>query len=90
MIIHELATNATKYGALSCGEGILRVSWHLDGRMLSLVWQERNGPPVVVAPSRQGFGSRLSKNTVVGQLSGSIDYDWQPSGLSVSMRVPLS
>jgi two-component sensor histidine kinase len=60
LLFHELATNATKYGALSSPDGIVMVKWDTQKGRVHLEWQERNGPPVV-APMRTGFGSRLLK-----------------------------
>lgn len=58
LLLHELATNATKHGALSVPEGVVFINWQSQGHRVRLEWQERNGPPVV-APTRTGFGSRL-------------------------------
>lgn len=84
MILHELVTNATKYGALSVREGVLEVSWASAPQGWSLSWEERGGPPVT-APSRSGFGSRLMAN-LARQLDGQIVFDWDAAGLSVSLR----
>jgi PAS domain S-box-containing protein len=62
LALHELATNAAKYGALSAPEGRVQVAWTNDGRELRLCWQERGGPPVS-PPVRRGFGSRLLEAT---------------------------
>ena len=88
MAIHELATNAGKYGALSTGAGTLSVSWSRDeaGR-LRLVWLEGGGPPIT-APSRAGFGSRLI-GQLARQLGGDIAYDWRPAGLRAEMNLDL-
>jgi two-component sensor histidine kinase len=86
LILHELATNAAKYGALSRPEGRLLVSWCISN-VLELQWSEEGGPEVNV-PSGMGFGSRLTKRTVEGQFYGTIDYDWRPDGLCVVIRLP--
>jgi two-component sensor histidine kinase len=57
---------------------------------LILRWQERNGPRIEAPPLKKGFGSTLSQNTVVGQFGGTLDYDWQPDGLSVAIKVPFA
>jgi PAS domain S-box-containing protein len=86
MVIHELATNAAKYGALSTQGGRVAVSWALepDGG-LALTWAESGGP-AVDAPSRQGFGSRLIVN-LAKQLRGTITFDWRPGGLTVALCI---
>lgn len=83
MILHELATNATKYGALSVREGLVEVSWANAPKGWSLHWQERGGPPTT-PPSRSGFGSRLMAN-LARQLDGQIAFHWAPEGLSVDL-----
>ncbi len=80
MIIHELATNAVKYGSLSQGEGKLAVTWErLPGRAVRLVWRE-DGPSEIEAPREGGFGSRLIAQ-LMGQLRGGVRYEWRPNGL---------
>jgi PAS domain S-box-containing protein len=88
MIMHELATNATKHGALSAAEGRVSVSWRLEGEVLRLRWAERGGPPVVAPPARRGFGSRVLEATITGQLGGVVSQDWQAEGLVVEARLP--
>ncbi|HEX3218939.1 MAG TPA: sensor histidine kinase, partial [Candidatus Limnocylindria bacterium] len=75
MAIHELATNAAKYGALSVPGGRVAISWSRDPKEggLVLVWRERGGPPVTAPPERRGFGTSLIQSTVVRQLQGSLD-----------------
>ncbi|MFC3173115.1 sensor histidine kinase [Novosphingobium bradum] len=89
LVLHELATNAVKYGALSAHEGTASVTWALgaDDR-LALCWQERGGPPVV-APTRTGFGTRLIGNSVTRQLEGEVDLAYDPAGLTCRMNFPL-
>ncbi|MDX6749524.1 HWE histidine kinase domain-containing protein [Geminicoccaceae bacterium 1502E] len=89
MVVHELATNAAKYGALSTPGGRLEVSWELAAGEAGLVlrWTEADGPPVA-QPARQGFGSTLIEQTVCSQLHGSIERDWRPDGLRVLVRLP--
>jgi PAS domain S-box-containing protein len=91
LALHELATNAVKHGALSVPAGRLVVDWAVDeaAGKLSLRWRERGGPPAG-QPARSGFGSRLLAATVRDQLGGSLTQDWEPEGLTVEMRMPLS
>ncbi|PZO00908.1 MAG: histidine kinase [Alphaproteobacteria bacterium] len=87
MLLHELATNANKYGALSTDEGRVSVTWRAQDGQLRLSWQETGGPRVV-EPEREGFGSIL-KNSLVRQLRGRIDRSWGPAGLVVEVVFPL-
>lgn len=88
MVLHELATNAVKYGALSRPEGRVELSWHqAPSGMLTLCWRERGGPPVMGPPTRQGFGSRLIRTTLQGQLGGEARFDWAPEGLCCRMTI---
>ncbi|WP_198384624.1 PAS domain S-box protein [Roseomonas sp. KE2513] len=92
MAVHELATNALKYGALSVPTGRIAMSWRLDGGpsgILRLCWAERGGPPVTAPPSRRGFGSRVLEGTVRGQLDGTLVLLWDAAGLVCDMDVPL-
>jgi two-component sensor histidine kinase/PAS domain-containing protein len=93
MAMHELATNAVKYGALSVPAGRVSVSWRLFGGppgTLRLGWIEAGGPPVEGPPDRQGFGSRVLDGTVRGQLGGAVSFDWRRPGLVCDMEVPLA
>jgi len=91
MVMGELATNAAKYGALSSG-GAVDVAWSVTGsraaRRLRLVWRERGGPPVA-APTREGFGTRLVKRSLVAGLQGSAELDYAPEGLTATLAFPL-
>lgn len=87
MVVHELATNSLKYGALSSDSGSLDVSTHVDGEDLCLTWMERGGPPVEAPPEAEGFGSKLVRHSIYRQLGGTIDYDWSPGGLIVTARL---
>src|SRR5262245_23000417 len=79
--VHELTTNAAKYGALSVPEGRVEIAWsHAAGEPLALRWIETGGPPVR-PPTRKGFGTRVMEAMVRGQLSGSIRFDWRSKGL---------
>jgi PAS domain S-box-containing protein len=91
MVLHELATNATKHGALAEPAGVVRLSWTRDrvAGLLRLRWAEEGGPPVPAPPTRRGFGSRVVEATVCGQLGGAVRRDWQASGLVCELEVPL-
>jgi two-component sensor histidine kinase len=81
MVLHELCTNALKYGALSCPSGQVHLDWFCsDGDIIKMVWRERGGP-LVIPPNRKGFGTRLLDRIVVGSSGGSLQFDFQPSGL---------
>ncbi len=92
LVVHELATNATKYGSLSVSEGRLEVSWQVresgGDRRLELQWVERDGPPVK-RPAGSGFGSRLIERSARGDLAGDVEFDWAASGLSCRLSFPL-
>lgn len=92
LVLHELATNAAKYGALSSPDGHLSVHWEVApsdcGSLLTLFWKETGGPEVH-PPSRQGFGSALVEATLSGDLRGSSSFDWQADGLKVTLHFPL-
>lgn len=85
--VHELATNAAKYGALSTDTGRLSVEWKTDGGMLTFCWREEGGPPTG-PPRTEGFGMRVLASTVQSQLSGDIKFDWRESGLVCSFTLP--
>ena len=88
LIVHELATNTLKYGALSVDRGTLDVSCSAQGQALTLVWTERGGPTVVARSNAPGYGSKLVARSVTGHLRGSIaDDDWAESGLVVSLMI---
>jgi two-component sensor histidine kinase len=80
VILHELATNASKYGALSGAKGQIKLTWsRAEDGQLALRWTEFGGPSVKV-PERQGFGSRLIERTI-SQLGGKVRFDWPSEGL---------
>ncbi len=85
MVIHELATNSVKYGALSCPEGVLDVSSRSDDDRIHLIWAETGGPSIDGRPELVGFGSQLVARSVSRQLGGELHYDWQESGLVVTI-----
>lgn len=88
LLIHELATNATKYGALSTDQGRVEIDIRRDGENVRIAWSERGGPSVAGEPDHQGFGTRLAELSIVGQLGGSIERDWNREGLSARIEVP--
>ncbi len=93
MTVHELTTNAAKYGALSVPEGRVRVGWSLatagaGTQRLRLTWQESGGPPVQ-APTRTGFGTRLIAAGVRRELDGTVEIAFDASGLRCDLEVPL-
>ena len=87
LVIHELATNAIKYGALSRASGTLDVSGSVNDGELTLVWTEKGGPPVAVSRGQAGFGSKLVSRSIIRQLGGSIVFDWPTEGLIVTLRM---
>ena len=87
MVVHELATNSVKHGALSCDTGFLDISSSIDGDHISLIWAENGGPAITETPVLAGFGSKLVARSVSGQLGGTLNYDWQESGLVVTVRL---
>ena len=87
LVIHELATNAAKYGAFSTPNGRVHVSWTVTKKKLALKWQERGGPAVNGPPTQEGFGSLLARRSISGQLDGELTFDWQPDGLTVHFWV---
>lgn len=88
LILHELATNAAKYGALSVPDGRLSIRWKMSDGRLRLDWSETLPKVVVKPPAAQGFGSKLARISATGQLGGSIDFDWQPDGVRIALAVP--
>lgn len=86
LVIHELATNSAKYGALSAPDGSVRVVTTVDDQNVAITWIETGGPPVT-EPTRTGFGTRLTDTSIVNQLGGKIGRDWEPAGLRVRIDV---
>jgi PAS domain S-box-containing protein len=89
LALHESATNAVKYGALSRPSGSIRVKWEASGDDFHLSWEERGGPVIEAMPQGSGFGSLLTERTVTGELGGKIEHDWQRDGLRLRLSVPL-
>jgi two-component sensor histidine kinase len=86
MIVHELATNSAKYGALSAAEGRLDVSCTEGENEVELIWTERGGPPSLAPSGHDGFGNKLTAR-VVEQIGGSIARDWSSKGVIVTLRM---
>ncbi len=94
MAIHELCTNAAKYGALSVPEGRVDIAWRIDRppddeERFSLRWKEIDGPPVE-KPARKGFGSRLIERNLASELSGEASIAYEPGGILCVIEAPLS
>ncbi|HEX8590938.1 HWE histidine kinase domain-containing protein [Pseudomonas sp.] len=88
LVLHELATNAAKYGALSQPSGNLSVSWNLDdGGACKIAWYESGGP-AVTAPSRSGFGSVLISRSIPFDLEGTSTLEYRPEGLAAFLKIP--
>ncbi len=92
LMLHELGTNALKYGALSGPDGIVSVRWHIEGEgvdaIVVLAWTEEGGPPVE-PPRRKGFGSRLITRGLAGQIGGQVVLGFPREGARCLMRCPL-
>ncbi len=87
LALHELSTNAGKYGALSVAAGCVDVGWRLDGDTFSMSWTERNGPPVS-RPERRGFGSTVIDPMAKSTVGGEVQLDYAPSGLAWRLTCP--
>ena len=87
IVVHELVTNASKYGALSTSHGCIDVTWSDSDRKLQLVWAESNGPKVE-APSHTGFGSKIIQVMAV-ERKGAVTFDWRPEGMVCRISFPL-
>ena len=90
IIMHELATNAAKYGSLSVADGHVEIAWSCaaEGR-LSLRWIESGGPPVT-PPTHRGYGTRIMENMIAGQLEGEVRFDWGNQGLTCEITLQLA
>jgi PAS domain S-box-containing protein len=92
LVLHELSTNAAKYGALSVPSGGVAITWqieHIHSPRFSLRWQEKGGPPVS-APTKRGFGSRLIENALSTEAGSETRIVYHPAGLVCEIIVPLS
>jgi two-component sensor histidine kinase len=93
LALHELTTNASKYGALSVPGGHIEVRWNVMRRpsrrpMLQIEWREHGGPPVA-APARQGFGTRFIEGSIATELEGKATLAYEPAGLTCTMEFPV-
>ena len=86
LVLHELATNASKYGALSVPDARVQLSWKTDQAMFRMHWQETGGPGVT-QPARQGFGSRLIQRGLGG--NSKVDMHYRPSGFELQLEIPV-
>ncbi len=89
LALHELATNAGKYGSLSTNTGRVDVCWGSDGESLTMSWTEREGPPVS-APKRHGFGTIVMEAMAERSVDGKVDLDYAPSGLTWRLTCPAA
>jgi two-component sensor histidine kinase len=89
LALHELATNAGKYGALSVDTGRVDVGWRLDGDIFAMSWTERKGPPVS-PPKRRGFGSMVVDPMVRQTVNGEVQLDFIPSGVVWNLTCPAA
>jgi two-component sensor histidine kinase/DNA-binding response OmpR family regulator len=87
LVLHELATNAVKYGALSVPKGRVALSWQLTPEALTFRWSERGGPSPK-PPARRGYGTRVIAGSIEGQLGGKAIFEWQRKGLCCTIVLP--
>lgn len=90
LIVHELATNSLKYGALSTETGTLDISGTQKSDAISIIWKEHGGPEVTAPPKGDGYGSKLIRQTMEAQFGGEISYDWSSEGLIVTLLVSVA
>lgn len=87
LVIHELATNSVKYGALSKESGTLDVSCTFDGDIVVMLWKERGGPSAAASRGAEGYGSKLITRSVSSQLGGSISFEWPAEGVVITLQM---
>lgn len=87
LVIHELATNAVKYGALSATQGRVEVITGIADAVVTIGWKELGGPSVSAAPAQSGFGTQLSDISIEDQLGGKIERNWKANGLEVTLSI---
>ena len=94
LALHELATNAAKYGALSNDGGVVDLGWHVvhrgDVPRFCLTWSEQGGPPILAQPARRGFGSRLIERSFAAEVGGEVRLTYAPTGLMCRLEAPLA
>ena len=88
LVFHELATNASKYGALSDPKGRVTIDWKVEDGRLEIEWREHDGPPVV-PPEQRGFGLKMLERALASDLDGEVEIDFAPDGLLCSIIAPL-
>ena len=88
LAIHELATNAVKYGSLSVDGGFVEIAWTVGEGRLQFRWREQGGP-AVAAPSRRGFGTRLIERSLAAEFEGEVSIDFRPDGVVCTVDAPL-
>jgi PAS domain S-box-containing protein len=89
LVLHELATNAAKYGALSSPGGVIHIDCSANENELLLAWKERGGPVIEREPGQEGFGGVLTRRIVSGHFGGRISRQWERDGLAVHLSLPL-
>jgi two-component sensor histidine kinase len=89
LALHELATNACKYGSLSTDAGRLHIGWGVNGDSFTMCWTEREGPPVAT-PTRRGFGTTVIETMAERSLDGKVDLEYAPSGLTWRLICPVA
>jgi PAS domain S-box-containing protein len=89
LLIHELATNAVKYGALSDPDGRVTIVIEALTDEVIIYWTEQNGPAIVELPEQTGFGTQLSDISIISQLGGAIAREWHHDGLKVKITIPV-
>ena len=87
LVVHELATNSLKYGALSVDTGLLDIACEPSEEAIMIVWTERGGPPVTMPAGPSGYGSGLVARSMSDQLGGSITRDWDKKGVIITLRM---
>jgi len=90
LLLHELATNAAKYGALSASAGVVHIDCSSKEDWLVMTWEERGGPPIKGPPNREGFGGSLARKIVANQFSGRFSNEWNSNGLTIRIEIPLA
>jgi len=87
MVIHELATNAVKHGALSGDAGMLEIKTSDEGDLVRLVWAESGGPRIEAPPTVYGFGNKMVERSLNQQFGGTLERDWKPTGLVATLTM---
>lgn len=87
LVLHELATNSLKYGALSCDTGTLDVACDAPGGVMTLIWTERGGPEVTPPSGQDGYGSNLLRRGMRDQLGGEVTFEWPPEGAVITLHM---